>query len=67
MLRVAANDSPRLVRQHGHVATALNASLSNGIPVAASADLAERFGLFDHTDRSAEVADFLHANVKVGS
>lgn len=49
------------------LATALNASLPNGIPVAASADLAKRFGLFNHTDRSAEFADFLHANTKVGS
>jgi len=66
-LRETDSQQPIEASTEEGLATALNASLSNGIPVAASADLAERFGLFDHTDRSAEVADFLHANVKVGS
>ena len=48
-------------------ATALDASLSTGIPVAASADLAERFGLADHTERSAEFADFFPADLKATS
>lgn len=46
-------------------AAALDASLSTGIPIAASSDLAARFGLVDHTDDSAEVADLLPPGAQV--
>ena len=49
------------------LASALDASLKTGTPIAAAPALAERFGLAHHTDDSAEFADFLPNDLQVRS
>lgn len=46
-------------------AAGLDASLRSGVPVAASPEIAARFGLVDHGDDSAEFLDFLPPGAQV--